>query len=343
MGRHSADKNWTGKWKQDKGSKHWDYWHGSWSSAWDRKAANATSSGAGNGKEFPKYFEMAGGGEPAAKETEDGGLLEAADADMEPSHQGFLRALQKALNNSRKLEAKSRKMQIEKQKKIGLWREFESRLKATYFEQMKVFQEDMKRLDQEIENALKQKKDALQQVTDLAERGDVQVPEASAPATGASLEEEQSWQQLLQQKPECLSPGSDPWVDGILRSPCPRQAALSVLKEFKEAAENQDEILRNKLHALQNEVRALKEMPAVAESAAVAHVATPPRRPAHGLQMTPPPVTKEGLLVDEPPLRAWLEAPRVPVQRWRPGVRFRRSMWGTTPLLPAIHTWLRLG
>ena len=53
MGRNSADKNWTKKGKQDKGSKPWDYWHGSWSSAWDRKAANATSSGSGNGKGSP--------------------------------------------------------------------------------------------------------------------------------------------------------------------------------------------------------------------------------------------------------------------------------------------------
>ena len=103
------------------------------------------------------------------------------------------------------------------------------------------------------------------------------MPEAPTLMPKASEEEEQSWRQLLQHRIECLANGEDPWVDSILKSPCPRKAALSMLKEFKDAAESQGEILRNKLRALQNEVRELKKAPAVSETEIAEHVATPPQ------------------------------------------------------------------
>ena len=179
MGRQTGQKGWQAQWKAsgDGQGQYWDYWHGAWPSKWDKPKGAGKTIGKEVGKaDFPKYNEMKiNAKEQHGKDGDNPAAAQPAVTEPGDPKQDFLKAMQKALNANRKLETRARKLAEDKARKEQLWAEYEAKLKASYLEQLQVFQDDMKKLDGEMEQVQAQREEALQNVTSLAEHGEVPV------------------------------------------------------------------------------------------------------------------------------------------------------------------------
>ena len=204
----------------------------------------------------------------------------AMEVDQDALKPDFLRAMQRALNTSRRIEARTRKLQEERNRKILLWQEYEAKMKQHFLEQMKAYDQDMKKIATELEALQKQKKEAMDNVTHIAETGESIQPTAVKEVL--SEHDHGVWKRFVQESQAGSGDDVDPWLCAAMGSPGIQDAAKSMMQELCEENAAQDELFRSKLRALQNDIRDIKQKQLGVNT-------TPPRRPTQGLMMTPPP------------------------------------------------------
>ena len=173
--------------------------------------------------------------------------------------------------------------------KEQLWEEYQSKLKASYLEQLQIYDNDMKKLDAEISQVKTQKEEAIGNVTALAEAGEAPVHmQVELPKT-ATTEQEDAWKKLLATKPWEID--EDPWASptggGTSSGANPR-----TLREIQESHDARDDLFRAKLRTMQQEILDLKCKSAATDTVLQA-VCTPERRPRTGLSITPPPTMRQ--------------------------------------------------
>ena len=290
MGRQTGQKGWQGQWNGDGAghghSQYWDYWHGAWPSKWDKPKETGKNGGKGAAtKEFPRYSDMKIP-KDHAKDGDAGGAGQPAPVEVGDPKQDFLKALQRALNSSRKLEARARKLAEDKQRKEQLWEEYQHKLKTSYLEQLQIYDSDMQKLDAEIAQVKIQKEEAIANVTSLAEAGEAPMRMQVELQRPVTREQEDSWEKLLATKPwEAVE---NPWDNPVDRGAGPSH---QVLRDIRESTASQDEMFRAKLRAMQMEIAELKDKSAATDSVLQA-VCTPERRPKTGLNITPQPTSR---------------------------------------------------
>ena len=292
MGRQSGQKGWQAQWQAngDGQGQYWDYWHGAWPGKWDKQKGAGKSAGKDGGKtDFPKYCEMkVTNKDHAAKEADAPNHTAATAMEIGDPKQDFLKAMQRALNANRKLEGRARKLAEEKARKEQMWEEYETKLKASYLEQLQVFQDDMRKLDGEMEQVRLQREEAMQTVTSLAESGEAPARLQEDPPRAITAEQEDSWQKLLATRP-WREVQEDSWADAGAGGKGQATASTALARELRESSMAQDDLFRVSLRAMQKEIAEMKAKNAVDASKSLD---TPERKSRAGLDLTPPPTAR---------------------------------------------------
>ena len=145
-GKHAGSKGDAGP---SKGSGRWQYWQGSWSPSQYSKGA-PWKKNQGKGQEgkaslsFPGY-------DVARKEEQH--ISEVATV-KERDGDSYATALQRAINQVRKAEARTRKAMADKKSRLVQWNNWVTELKKTYAKERGRYQTAVTRLEREMEEAL---------------------------------------------------------------------------------------------------------------------------------------------------------------------------------------------
>ena len=177
----------TAPWKagqNGQGQQSWSYWRGSWGSP---------SQGQGQANkqlQMPRYDQVqlqddASWAQPAPNALGTAGPPASADSG------DLMRAIQKALTATRKVDQKMRKIGQDRDQKERQWRQFAAEMKATYEKEHRKYRADLQRLDQDLEMVLRQGQEAAETVKALASRGVHAVVEDAIPM------EDSGWDSLI--------------------------------------------------------------------------------------------------------------------------------------------------
>ncbi|CAE7598379.1 unnamed protein product [Symbiodinium natans] len=182
-------------WKANSGNGKWAYWSGSWAAASPKHRGQAPwhswkSDGNQNtGKEqpFPTYTKMAIAGASGNQDAQASSLGGAGTDD-------FIKHLQKAINDSRKLTSKLQKLSQDRQMKTSQWDAFQAELRKNFISQKKAFEADMAKIEREYVEAERQRDTAMINIRTLASHG--KTIEAK-PEPTVTAEEAAAWRDLL--------------------------------------------------------------------------------------------------------------------------------------------------
>ena len=152
------------------GASTWSYWSG----AWKNKTTDGKHKENSEGHGFPKYADMEVVGDAqhtAALATAQHGAGVTDSVSTEDTD--FLKAVQKSLNQNRKLEARVRKLQEDGQKKANQWRLYEAKMKELYTQELARFQKDQDAIAKELAELEQQRSQALQSLLQLMDHKQV--------------------------------------------------------------------------------------------------------------------------------------------------------------------------
>ena len=180
MGKNSWPN--SAAWQGQAGGQSWSYWPGTWRppKAGNKWQKGAESSGQGYQKEeqkFPAYNEM-----PKSAANDGGSGTNPATLELQAltTDSGFTKVLQKHLNNSRRLEAKARKLAQDRDDMAQKWTDFQAKLRESFIGQRQKFLNDTKKVTQELQDVQQQRQDNIAMIQDLvAHKGIPQVAEQS--------------------------------------------------------------------------------------------------------------------------------------------------------------------
>ena len=287
MGKQGSQK----AWQKGQGGK-WDYWSGAWANSWQQGNSQANSVKDDAGK-FPNYQDVTiqkSEAEPHAASAK--GELDSNA--MPTAAPNFVRDMQKALNSSRKLDAKIRKLAEEKALRQAQWQEYQQQMKTKFVAQHQAFQTDMEKLEEDLAYAKKQKEQATITIASIAEGKENMAAVETVPEREATAAELAAWHSLMDQ--------GNMEVEDVCRQQvagsAPDVEIHKMLMEWKEAADTRDEFFRSQMRAFQNELRELRPKPGSAGAAGDGGgvpLVTPTRRTSHGLQMTPTPPSQPAI------------------------------------------------
>ncbi|CAE7372548.1 unnamed protein product [Symbiodinium sp. CCMP2456] len=160
----------------EQGSQSWGYWRGSWQSS--PKAKSQPSAAV-------RYDRS--GGKAAIDRT-------APWKPQSAEPETVMNAVQRALTSTRKADVRIRKLREERDKKDDCWRQFVQKSKKEFATQRRLYEEDLTRIDRELESAADQGEQAAQRVKDLVLYG----ADALAPAPPPQEEPaDMEWEQLV--------------------------------------------------------------------------------------------------------------------------------------------------
>ena len=164
-----------------RGSQWWSYWKGSWPS----------SPGQGKNQNYmPKYDQV------TVQEEDGSALTGTLTSNIRQLGQGtdLMKAIQKALSATRKADQRARRLSQEKKQKEAQWRQYGREMKETYERELRKFNQDVLRIDAELEDALQTGHQAAETVKHLATHG------LSAQQVDVSMEDSavsSGWETLL--------------------------------------------------------------------------------------------------------------------------------------------------
>ena len=160
MGKHDQQKP---PWHKNA---YWSYWHGSWK----QRTPKTKGRGADNDSEeghFPGYDTM-----NVTSTSSTASLPTTTTLAMDQAGgqgQDYLKAMQKSINNNRRIGGRFRKITEDVETKKQQWKAFERHVQAVYLQQKKQFQQDMESLAREAKELEHQRVTALQQLMETVE------------------------------------------------------------------------------------------------------------------------------------------------------------------------------
>ena len=170
-------------WRQGKqdgygGSSNWSYWKGSWAAGSPNRHQDPVS--------IPSYdqTQLKDNHPPASVMP---GISSREDPEL-------MKAIQKALTTTRKADQKIQKVLQSKAQKEAQWKQYGYEMKQAYDREHKKYQQDLTRLDADLEAAMQQGSEAAELVKQLATHGTAILP---APAPTASTPAGSSWEDLI--------------------------------------------------------------------------------------------------------------------------------------------------
>ena len=162
---------------------------------------------------MPKYDQV------KVQEEDGSALTGALTSNIRQLGQGtdLMKAIQKALSPTRKADQRARRLSQEKKQKEAQWRQYGREMKETYERELRKFNQDLLRIDAELEDVLQTGHQSAETVKHLATHGlSAQQVDVSMEDTAASS----GWETLL------AGPGDSPELcDQFLREAL--QAAAS--------------------------------------------------------------------------------------------------------------------
>ncbi|CAE7276267.1 unnamed protein product [Symbiodinium sp. KB8] len=172
MGRREKwANNWSDRgYHKEQDQRPWRLWSGSWS---------ASPQGRTNSHTRYDRVQL-----PTEKPTRE------EPGEIATSHRAeWMREIQKMVTTARKADGRIRKLKEEIAKREMQWKVYEKQKRAEFLEQKQNFQNDMKKLQEEIDQANQQGVDASEEVQELVAKGVKPKP--------ASAEEADAWEELL--------------------------------------------------------------------------------------------------------------------------------------------------
>ena len=141
-GGHKGDKN------AGKGSGKWHYWHGSWSPS---SAGGAPwKKGQGKGQDSRSSLSFPGYDSATKNEQHIAEIVTLKDKESD----SYATALQRAINQVRKAESRTRKALADKRARTAQWNNWVSELKKTFAKEKGRYQAAVSRLEREMEEAV---------------------------------------------------------------------------------------------------------------------------------------------------------------------------------------------
>ena len=182
----------------------WSYWHGAWRAAQPNgkgtRGNNAQPKAKAEGQDgkFPAYNQVPASqsGEKEVPTTDDTLLGDT------PSGQDgeFLKSMQRLLNASRKLDAKVRKAQAERQQMNSQWKQFQDQLKASFVAQKQQYAADVQKSDSDMLEMRRQKAELLEQIQEMVtNKGKIHAPKKEE--LEPTPEDIAAWHQLMAPTP----------------------------------------------------------------------------------------------------------------------------------------------
>ena len=245
-----------GKYKQDKGS----------------SSSNASAS-------FPNYQDV-----KVAAETSKNQDVISQDA-LSKDNEGadrtlYIRDVQKALNLTRKLDNRGRRLAEDKETRMAQWAQYQQDLRDAFLQQLQTYNKDIAKIDAELEALQDQKLAAKQNLTAIMEGKHVN-PVRSEKETPHSTQDMAAWENLIGTAADMDM--EDPWETHGTRAPGATELQR-MMKEFQEGSGVRDELLRSQLRRLQDEIREMRKTQAEER---LPTPATPPAPTSTGCPLTP--------------------------------------------------------
>ena len=183
-------------WKQS--SSYWSYWDGSWKQR-SPKAKNQSDQHSSETMTFPECKAMEATNAP----NRDGvpSMVQSTAEHGLGGNAEYLKTVQKAINNNRRIEGRLRKITEDLQHKASQWKTFERHLQTVFASQRQQYQLDVEALNKEAADLEQQRVQALQQLMETVDRrsaGRVQ----DVPMGLQSQADAEAWNVLMQQVPD---------------------------------------------------------------------------------------------------------------------------------------------
>jgi len=167
-----------GRGSGDHGSSRWGFWRGSWQASPKAKAKTSAA---------PRYDQDAGP-KNAGRQAPWREPAPPTDPDS------VMNAVQRALTSTRKADIRIRKLREERDKKDEFWKRFVQNSRKEFAAQKRLYEDDLARLDRELENTADLGGQAAQRVKDLVMYGvEALLPPKPAPDETVDME----WDQLV--------------------------------------------------------------------------------------------------------------------------------------------------
>ena len=195
MGRGRESKEWRStkpgqQWREQE-SEHWQYWPGTWQLS---PSAKAKAQAHGRTTRYDQLDVDAGG---TSRPGSSGALAPWRVAGSRPeaaaTHaESMMQAVQKALTQTRKADARIRRLQEERVRKDKCWEAFKLKQKKEFAEQKKMYEDDLAKIDKDLEDTATYGGQAATRVQELILKGTAAL--APAPRDEAV---DMEWEQLV--------------------------------------------------------------------------------------------------------------------------------------------------
>ena len=275
MGKDKWGKERGGQWQDGSSSQRWSakQWQ-NWEKEKNKQAQSAQQPQATS---FPGYQSVQLPAEDGGKDAEP--PTPAIGEDQGP----LIKELQRALNNSRRLDNKLRKLVEDRDRKIAQWRHYQQQLKETFLQQFRSYSEDLNKIDEEIRAVQDLQITAKDTLALIAEGKALPPAEKPAPALVPTSSETAALDMLF---------NTDGALDadmGVLKTGdavSNQQVMRQLLRDMKEEHGMREELLRSQIRAMQNEIRDMKAT--CTGQGGLAGFHTPPLRQTRACPVTPP-------------------------------------------------------
>ena len=172
----------------------WGYWQGSYQS-WGKYKQDKGSSSSNASASFPNYQDV-----KVAAETSKNQDVISQDA-LSKHNEGadrtlYIRDVQKALNLTRKLDNRGRRLAEDKETRMAQWAQYQQDLRDAFLQQLQTYNKDIAKIDAELEALQDQKLAAKQNLTAIMEGKHVN-PVRSEKETPHSTQDMAAWQNLI--------------------------------------------------------------------------------------------------------------------------------------------------